>query len=119
MNGSLASQRQVLVLQFVTVTWMSIEVALSAFAAIRAKSPALAGFDGDSAIELAPAAVVFLRFKHSQCVNEERATRVTAWLLFALAIFIVLTSILVIVRPDLQPEPSYLGIALLLAAQHF
>jgi divalent metal cation (Fe/Co/Zn/Cd) transporter len=95
---------------------MCIEVTISAIGAVRAHSAALAGFGGDSAIELASASIVFLRFKGFDRVNEEKATRITAWLLLALAVFIVASSIAVLIEPDLHPQPSYLGISLLAVA---
>jgi hypothetical protein len=44
--------------QIVTIVWMSVEAAVSLFAAWRARSPALLAFGGDSAIELFSAVVV-------------------------------------------------------------
>ena len=116
MSENSAAEKQVLPLQIVTIVWMCIEVSLSIFGAVRAHSPALAGFGGDSAVELASASIVFLRFKQGSRINEQKATRFAAWLLFALAVFIATSSILVLLNPTLHPEPSYLGIILLAAA---
>ena len=44
--------RRVRKVQTVTIAWMSVEAAVSLFAAWQARSPALLAFGGDSAIEL-------------------------------------------------------------------
>jgi len=50
-------------IQTITIAWMSVEDALSLWAAWTARSPALAAFGGDSAVELMSAAVVLWRFR--------------------------------------------------------
>ncbi|MGA7382849.1 MAG: hypothetical protein WBX03_18505, partial [Terriglobales bacterium] len=57
--------RRIQRVQAVTIVWMSVEAAVSLFAAWRATSPALLAFGGDSAIELLSAVVVLLRFRVS------------------------------------------------------
>jgi hypothetical protein len=49
-------------------------------------------FGGDSLIELLSAAVVFWRFRFT--LGETRAARIAGGLLFALASFVLLTSVL-------------------------
>lgn len=93
---------------------MCAEAAIALFAALGAHSVALLGFGADSGIELVSAFVVFLRFKKH--VNEKRAARITGLLLLALAAFILGSSILAFTNPGFRPQPSYLGIALLIAA---
>src|ERR1035437_10294903 len=44
--------KQIRRIQTITIAWMSIEAALSLWAAWTARSPALAAFGGDSAVEL-------------------------------------------------------------------
>src|SRR6202035_387899 len=56
--ASSESARRIQLLQIVTIVWMSVEAAVSLFAAWRARSPALVAFGGDSAIELFSAVVV-------------------------------------------------------------
>jgi divalent metal cation (Fe/Co/Zn/Cd) transporter len=109
-------QKQIVSLQLITILWMSVEAAVAIFAALRANSVALLGFGADSAIELVSAFVVLLRFKRVSHLNEKSAARITGLLLFALAAFILGISILAFVNPRFRPEPSYLGIALLVAA---
>lgn len=106
-------------LQFITILWMCAEAAIAIFAALRAHSVALLGFGADSGIELVSALVVLLRFKKISQINEKRAARITGLLLFVLAAFILGSSILAFMNPDFRPQPSYLGIALLVAAAIF
>jgi divalent metal cation (Fe/Co/Zn/Cd) transporter len=80
---------------------------------------ALLGFGADSGIELVSAFVVFLRFRKVTYVNEKKAARITGLLLFALAAFILGSSIVAFTNPRFRPEPSYLGIGLLIAAGFF
>jgi divalent metal cation (Fe/Co/Zn/Cd) transporter len=112
-------QKQIVSLQLITILWMCAEAAIALFAALRAHSVALLGFGADSGIELASAFVVFLRFKKVSRVDEKRAAQITGLLLFALAAFILGSSIVAFTNPRFRPEPSYLGIGLLIAAGIF
>src|ERR1700676_3486101 len=87
--------RRIQRVQTVTIAWMSVEAAVSLFAAWRARSPALLAFGGDSAIELFSAAVVLWRFRASDARAdvEKRAARVAGALLFALAAYVAITSV--------------------------
>jgi divalent metal cation (Fe/Co/Zn/Cd) transporter len=109
-------QKQIVSLQLVTIFWMCAEAAIALFAALRAHSVALLGFGADSGIELVSAFVVFLRFKKVSHMNEKMAARIAGLLLFALAAFILGSSIVAFTNPRFRPEPSYLGIGLLIAA---
>jgi divalent metal cation (Fe/Co/Zn/Cd) transporter len=114
-----AHQKQILSLQRMTILWMCVEAGVAVFAAVRAHSAALLGFGVDSGIELLSAFVVSLRFKNIAHLNEQRAARITGVLLFALAAFILGSSIVALTNPRFRPGPSYLGIALLVAAALF
>ncbi len=103
-------------LQVITILWMCVEAAVSVLAAIHAHSVALLGFGADSGIELASAFVVFLRFRKVSRLSEMKAARIAGLLLFALAAFILVGSVLAFTNPRFRPEPSYLGIVLLIAA---
>jgi len=109
--------RRIQRLQTVTIAWMSVEAAVSLFAAWWARSPALLAFGGDSAIELFSAMVVLWRFRasveHEQA--EKRAARVAGALLFALAAFVAATSVTSLLGYS-EPQPTFLGIAILVAA---
>lgn len=112
-------QTQIVLLQLITILWMCVEAAIAIFAALRAHSVALLGFGADSGIELVSALVVLLRFKKISQINEKRAAQITGLLLFALAVFILASSIVAFTNLRFRPEPSYLGIGLLIAAGIF
>jgi divalent metal cation (Fe/Co/Zn/Cd) transporter len=109
--------RQIQRVQTVTIAWMSLEAVVSLFAAWRARSPALLGFGGDSAIELFSAVVVLWRFRASDAHEdvEKRAARVAGALLFALAAFVAASSVTSLLGYG-EPKPTLLGIAILVAA---
>src|ERR1022692_806007 len=104
-------------IQAITISWMSIEAVVSLAAAWIARSPALLAFGGDSAIELLSAVVVLWRFRaHDvQEHHERRAARIAGILLFVLAAYVVLASALTLLRYS-EPRPTYLGMAILIAA---
>ena len=106
-------------LQLVTAAWMTVEAILSLAAAWRARSPALLGFGGDSAIELLSALVVLWRFRaRSEAETaraEKRAARIAGTLLFLVAGFVVSTSTLALLGYE-EPRPTLIGIVVLIAA---
>ncbi len=105
--------RRVLQVQVITLIWMSVEAIVSFGTAWTSHSPALLAFGGDSLIELLSAAVVFWRFRFT--LAEARAARIAGGLLFALAGFVVLTSILNFIGYP-EAQRSLVGIGILLAA---
>jgi divalent metal cation (Fe/Co/Zn/Cd) transporter len=109
--------RQVQRVQTITIAWMGVEAAASLWAAWRARSPALLAFGGDSAIELFSALVVLWRFRirDAQEGRERTAARIAGALLFVLAAFVVAASLTAFLGYG-EPRPSYLGIAVLIAA---
>ena len=115
--GSPATFRRIQRVQIVTIVWMSVEAAVSLFAAWRARSPALLAFGGDSAIELFSAVVVLWRFRATAAHGdvEKRAARVAGALLFALAAYVAITSVVSLLGYS-EPKPTILGIAILVAA---
>jgi divalent metal cation (Fe/Co/Zn/Cd) transporter len=110
-------QRRAVRLQILTIAWMIVEAAVALAAAARARSPALLGFGGDSAIELFSAVVVLWRFRsRSDSGGAERlAARVAGGLLFALAAFVIVGSGVSLLGHG-EPRRSFAGIALLLVA---
>ena len=96
---------------------MSDEAAISLLAAWRARSPALLSFGGDSAVELVSAVVVLRRFRASAMQEhaEQRAARIAGVLLFVLAACVVATSVMALLGYS-EPKPTFLGIAILIAA---
>jgi divalent metal cation (Fe/Co/Zn/Cd) transporter len=107
-------------IQVFTISWMSIEAALSLLAAWMARSPSLLAFGGDSAVELISAIVVWRRFRaHSEAEQAEtRAARLAGALLFVLAAYVIVASALTLFGHK-KPAESYLGIAVLIAAAVF
>lgn len=110
--GDLASVRN---LQSLTIAWMTIEFTVAVAAGVHARSVALTAFGADSAIELISAIVVLRRF-HLGPGAERRAARISGALLYALAAYIVVTSVLSLMWRGLEARPSVLGIGLLVAA---
>jgi divalent metal cation (Fe/Co/Zn/Cd) transporter len=105
--------RRVLQLQVLTIVWMTVEAVVSLGTAWSSHSPALFAFGGDSLIELLSAAVVVWRFRFE--LNEARAARIAGVLLFALAGFVMLTSVLNFLG-YCEAQRSLVGIGILLAA---
>src|SRR6266436_2244401 len=106
-------------LQLLTIIWMTAEAIAALASAWIARSPALLGFGGDSAIELLSAIVVLWRFRsmtEPECMRAEKtAARVAGALLFLVAAFVLVTSSLAFLGHD-EPRPSFVGIALLIVA---
>lgn len=95
---------------------MSVEAFVSIWAAWKGRSPALAAFGGDSGIELLSAVVVLWRFqRHDSPRAEQRATRLAGGLLFALAAYVPLISVMSLLGYS-EPKVSYLGMAILVGA---
>ncbi len=92
---------------------MSAEAIVSLGTAWTSHSPALLAFGGDSLVELLSAAVVFWRFRFT--LAEARAARIAGGLLFALAGFVLLTSVLIFFGYR-EAQRSPVGIGILLAA---
>jgi len=111
------SYRRIRQLQAITITWMIIEAIGSLWAAVRARSPALLAFGGDSAIELLSAAVVLRRFQThtSEEHAERRAARIAGVLLTILTGYILAISALTLLGYS-EPKSSRIGIAILAVA---
>jgi divalent metal cation (Fe/Co/Zn/Cd) transporter len=109
--------RRIQRVQTITMAWMSVEAVVSLFAAWRARSPALLAFGGDSAVELLSAGVVLWRFRASDAHGdvEKRAAHVAGALLFTLAAYVAVTSVTSLLGYS-EPKPTFLGIAILVAA---
>jgi divalent metal cation (Fe/Co/Zn/Cd) transporter len=109
--------RRIQRIQAITIVWMSVEATISLFAAWIARSPALLEFGGDSAIELISAVVVLWRFRTSarHAHAERRAAHLAGLLLLALAAYVIVVSVLRLLGYS-EPKPTYLGIAVLIAA---
>lgn len=107
--------RRVLWLQLFTIAWMTAEAGVALVAAWAARSPALFGFGGDSAIELFSAVVVLWRFYSDSERAEKIAARIAGVLLLMLAVYIAIASGLALAGYR-EPQPSLAGIMLLVLA---
>jgi divalent metal cation (Fe/Co/Zn/Cd) transporter len=109
--------RRIKIVQTLTIAWLILEAFASLYAAWRAHSPALLAFGGDSLIELSSALVVFWRFATatSQEHAEGRAARIAGILLFALAAYVGVVSIITLLGYN-EPKKSVIGICVLLTA---
>jgi divalent metal cation (Fe/Co/Zn/Cd) transporter len=109
--------RRVIRIQALTIIWMSVEAVVSLGAAWTARSPALLGFGGDSAVELLSAAVVLWRFYSPSRGDdaEQQAARIAGGLLFVLAAFVAFTSVLTLLG-RVEARPSPIGIVVLIPA---
>ena len=94
-----------------------METSVSLAAAWMARSPALLAFGGDSAIELLSAIVVLWRFRAhaAQKESETLAARIAAVLLFMLAAYVAVVSVMTLLGHS-EAKTTYLGIAILIAA---
>ena len=109
--------RRVVRLQMLTIAWMTVEAIVALGAAWMARSPALLGFGGDSAIELFSAIIVLWRFrsKSDSADAEKLAAWVAGGLLFIVAALVIVSSGLSLLGYR-EPRPSFTGIILLIVA---
>ena len=114
---AIETTRSIVRIQALTLVWMSVEAVVSLGAAWMARSPALLGFGGDSAVVLLSAAVVLWRFRSPSRGDhaERRAARIAGGLLFVLAAFVALASVLTLLG-HVEARPSPIGIVLLIVA---
>ena|SRR5690242_6328030 len=102
-SGTRGSQPQIhraLRLEALTIAWMIVEAAASIGAGILAGSLLLLAFGADSIIELLSAGVLYWRLRvEAQAAGaekealeavEQRASRIAGWLLYALALYVLL-----------------------------
>jgi divalent metal cation (Fe/Co/Zn/Cd) transporter len=103
--------RRGLVLESTTLAWNVVGVVVLAFAAIRARSVALAGFGLDSLVEIGASIVVVWELTGAGGPERERrALRLIGSAFFALALYIAVQGVYVLASRA-RPHPSPLGIA--------
>jgi divalent metal cation (Fe/Co/Zn/Cd) transporter len=102
-------------LQTITIAWMLIELAVSAYAAFTAHSPAILAFAADSLVELLSATVVLLQFAPAFALSQQKAARAAAVLLVSLAAIVAAIAITTLAF-HIHPAVSCAGIAITLAA---
>lgn len=105
----------VLWLQGITLAWMTVELGVSAYAAITARSPAMLAFGSDSLVELLSAGVVLLQWSPRLAISERRASRLAGGLLFVLAAVVAAIG-LASLALRWRPEVSCAGMAITVAA---
>jgi hypothetical protein len=113
----LETTRRIIRIQTIKLVWMSVEAVVSLGAAWKARSPALLGFGGGGTVELLSAAVVLWRFYSPSRGDhaEQRAARIAGGLLFVLAAFVAIASVLMLLG-HIHARPSTIGIVLLILA---
>lgn len=107
--------RRGLRLEYATLVWNTAEVGFVFYAAVVARSVALAGFALDSCIEIFASLIVVERLRGTtDAAKERRAERRIGYAFFALAIYLIAQAI-VTVTLDIRPKPSPFGIVWLSA----
>ena len=102
-------------LQGVTLAWMLVELGVSAYAAVNARSPAMLAFGSDSLVEVLSAGVVLLQWTPRFSISERNATRLASMLLFLLAGVVTAIAGAALVLKA-QPQPTFPGIGIAIAA---
>jgi divalent metal cation (Fe/Co/Zn/Cd) transporter len=97
-------------LERVTLGWNVVGVVVLAFAAIAARSVALAGFGLDSLIEIGASAVVLWELAGTGEARQQRALRFIGGAFVALAVYIAAQSTIVLTTGQ-HPRQSLVGIA--------
>lgn len=106
--------RRALVLQCVTILWMTVECVVSLLSARSAHSLALAAFGGDSLVELLSAGLALYSLSNSG-LSTRTIARLSGVLLYALAVVVAVTAIVKLVTRA-PSESSLAGIAVTAAA---
>ena len=115
MNAADSSVRDVLlrrgfVLEYATLAWNIAGIAVLAFAAVTARSVALAGFGLDSLIEIGASTVVIWELSGTGAHRQRRGLRLIGCAFAALAVYLCVQSTVVLVA-GYHPRHSGPGIA--------
>lgn len=110
-----ASTRAVFWLFAVSFAWKFLELAVAAYAAISAHSPALLAFGSDTLVEVISATVVISQFLPGKPISERRAAQWAAALLMIL-VLVVAGAALGGFFFHLKPDTSRSGIAITAAS---
>ncbi|HUC56000.1 MAG TPA: cation transporter [Streptosporangiaceae bacterium] len=102
--------RRGFVLEYLTLGWNVVGIVVLAFAAISARSVALAGFGLDSLIEIGASTVVIWELSGSGEKRQRRGLRLIGYAFAALALYLLVQSTVVLIA-GFHPQPSPLGIA--------
>ena len=107
--------RRGLRLEYATLGWNVVEIGFLVYAAVIARSVALAGFALDSGIEIFASLVVVWQLRGDvDPARERRAERLIGMAFFALAIYLIGQTVVTLAL-DVHPDSSPLGIAWLAA----
>jgi divalent metal cation (Fe/Co/Zn/Cd) transporter len=107
--------RRGLRLEYATLGWNVLEIGFLAFAAVMARSVALAGFALDSCIEIFASLVVVWQLKGTATPERERrAVRLIGFAFLGLALYLIVQTA-VTLAAGIRPESSPLGIGWLAA----
>lgn len=96
-------------LEYVTLAWNVIGVAVLALAAISARSVALAGFGLDSLIEIGASTVVIWELSDASAERQHRCLRLIGYTFAALAVYLLVQST-VVLGVGYHPHHSVPGI---------
>jgi divalent metal cation (Fe/Co/Zn/Cd) transporter len=109
-NPRRALLRRGRVLEYVTLGWNMAGIVVLAFAALAARSVALAGFGLDSLIEIGASAVVIWELAGTSQRRQRQALRVIGYAFAALTVYLLAQSTAVLAT-GYHPRHSALGIA--------
>jgi divalent metal cation (Fe/Co/Zn/Cd) transporter len=98
------------VLEGITLGWNVAGIIVLAFAAVRARSVALAGFGLDSLIEIGASTVVLWELAGTGADRQRRALRLIGGAFLVLALYLTVQSAIVLAA-GYHPRPSPLGIS--------
>jgi divalent metal cation (Fe/Co/Zn/Cd) transporter len=101
--------RRGFVLEYVTLAWNVAGIVVLAFAAISARSVALAGFALDSLIEIGASTVVIWELSGTSEDRQRRGLRLIGYAFAALAVYLLVQST-VVLATGYHPGHSLLGI---------
>lgn len=104
-------EKRILLLQWVTLGWMTVECSVALTAAWRARSVSLLAFGSDSVVELVSATVVLLQFVPRFDISQVRAAKLCGLLLYSLAGVVTVTALAGLFY-GVEADTSRLGIAI-------
>jgi divalent metal cation (Fe/Co/Zn/Cd) transporter len=102
--------RRGFILEYLTLAWNVVGIAVVAIAAVTARSVALAGFGLDSLIEIGASTVVIWELSGTGAERQRRGLRLIGYAFAALAIYLLVQST-VVLATGYHPRHSPLGIA--------
>ncbi|WP_263385687.1 cation transporter [Granulicella arctica] len=106
-----SAKKRIMILQWVTLCWMTVECSAALTAAWRARSVSLLAFGSDSFVEIVSAVAVLLQFAPRWRVSQIRAAKLCGLLLYALAGIVLLIALAGMYR-HVEAETSRLGMAI-------